>query len=233
MKTLIIIPAYNEEHGILNTINDLKNNAKNVDYVVINDGSKDNTKKVLLENDINFIDLTNNLGIGGAVQTGYKYALEKGYDVAIQFDGDNQHDAKYIELLIKEIENGADLSIGSRYVSELSEFKSTAMRRFGKNILSVLIKICTGTKIYDPTSGYRAANAKVIKLFADSYPTDYPEPDTVAMILKKGYKVTEIPVKMNERKTGKSSINAFKSIYYMIKVGISIILTSINTKREK
>ncbi len=233
MNTLIIIPAYNEEHGILNTINDLKNNAKNVDYVVINDGSKDNTKKVLLENDINFIDLTNNLGIGGAVQTGYKYALEKGYDVAIQFDGDNQHDAKYIELLVKEIENGADLSIGSRYVSELSEFKSTAMRRFGKNILSVLIKICTGTKIYDPTSGYRAANAKVIKLFADSYPTDYPEPDTVAMILKKGYKVTEIPVKMNERKTGKSSINAFKSIYYMIKVGISIILTSINTKREK
>lgn len=233
MKTLIIIPAYNEEKSILKTINSLENVKHQIDYIIINDGSTDQTKEVCISNNLNFLDLPNNLGIGGAVQTGYKYALIHNYDISIQFDGDGQHDASYIDSLIEEIEKGADMAIGSRYIKELSEFKSTFLRRLGKNFLSFMIKLVTKEKIYDPTSGFRATNKKIIKIFADHYPTDYPEPDTIVEILKKGYKIKEIPVKMNARLSGKSSINAFKSIYYMIKVSASIILTGIKTKKEK
>lgn len=233
MRTLIIIPAYNEEKNILNTIQSLKKSNPKVDYIIINDGSTDNTKEVCIQNQLNFIDLPNNLGIGGAVQTGYKYAHEKNYDIAIQFDGDNQHDSRYINNLIKEIANGANLVIGSRYIEPLSEFQSTFLRRFGKNILSALIKLCTSQKVYDPTSGYRAADKKIISIFANNYPDDYPEPDTIVEILKKGYTISEIPVKMNARTNGKSSINALKSVYYMCKVSISIIITSLHTKKEQ
>lgn len=233
MRTLMIIPAYNEEESILNTVKNLKKTAPEVDYVIINDGSKDSTKEICLKNDLNFIDLPSNLGIGGAVQTGFKYAEKYDYDIAIQYDGDGQHDAKYINLLVKEIENGADMVIGSRFVGNESKFQSTFMRRFGKDILSVLIKIFTHKKIYDPTSGYRAANKDIIKLFAEKYPIDYPEPDTIVEVIKKGYVVKEVPVSMNERQGGKSSISIFKSAYYMIKVTISIVLTAINTRKEK
>ena len=157
MKVLMIIPAYNEEKSILNTVKmiektKLKNNT--LDYIIINDGSKDNTKQICIDNNLNFIDLPINLGIGGAVQTGYKYAYRNNYDIAIQFDGDGQHDASYIDALVKEINNGNDIVIGSRFVSELSEFKSTAIRRVGINFLSRLIKLCTRRRIYDPTSGF-------------------------------------------------------------------------------
>lgn len=232
MKTIMIIPAYNEEASILNTVKNLESIAPEVDYVIINDGSKDNTKKICLENGLNFVDLPNNLGIGGAVQTGYKYALRNGYDIAIQFDGDGQHDAKYIKSLVREIASGADMAIGSRYIGHKSEFQSTFMRRLGKNILSTLIKLTTGQKISDPTSGYRAVNRDIIELFSQKYPIDYPEPDTIVEVIKKGYNVKEIPVSMNERQGGKSSIDLFKSVYYMIKVSISIIITAINTKKE-
>lgn len=236
MKVLMIIPAYNEEKSIENTVKMLdKASLKNgiIDYIVINDGSRDNTKKVCIENNINFIDLPNNLGIGGAVQTGYKYALYNDYDIAIQFDGDGQHDASYISNLVEEIEKGNDIVIGSRFVKELSEFKSTFIRRLGIKWLSLLIKICTRKRIYDPTSGFRACNKKVIKEFATDYPIDYPEPDTIVTIIKKGYKVSEIPVKMNERTGGVSSLNTniFKPIYYMIKVSLAIIISSLSTKK--
>lgn len=236
MKVLMIIPAYNEEKSIVNTVNMIKNTSlkkHTLDYVVVNDGSKDNTKNVCLANNLNFIDLPVNLGIGGAVQAGYKYALYNDYDIAIQFDGDGQHDASYIERLVKEISNGNDIAIGSRFVEELSEFKSTAARRIGINFLSHLIKLCTKKRIYDPTSGFRACNRTIIKEFAKDYPIDYPEPDTIVTIIKKGYKVSEIPVKMNERKEGKSSLNSnlFQPIYYMIKVSIAIIISSMSTKK--
>ena len=236
MKVLMIIPAYNESKSIVNTVNSIKNTKlKNdtLDYVVINDGSKDNTKQVCTDNNINFIDLPMNLGIGGAVQTGYKYALYNDYDIAIQFDGDGQHDASYIEALVEEIKKGNDIAIGSRFVAELSEFKSSAVRRVGINFLSRLIKFCTKKRIYDPTSGFRACNKTIIEEFALEYPTDYPEPDTIVSIIKKGYKVSEIPVKMNERKEGTSSLNAniFKPIYYMIKVSLAIIIASLSTKK--
>ena len=231
MKVLIIIPAYNEELNIENTVNKIINynkKSKNIiDYVVINDGSTDNTYQVCKDNNYNVINLIHNLGIGGAVQTGYKYAYQNDYDIAIQFDGDGQHDENYIDGLVKKIEEGNDLVIGSRFVAELSKFKSTGTRRLGIRILSFLIKICTGKKIYDPTSGFRAANKEVIKLFASSYPTEYPEPESTTFLIRKKLKVSEIPVEMHERKHGKSSIKPLKSIYYMFSVSISIIITSI------
>lgn len=234
MKVLVIIPAYNEEKNIIKTVESLKTvKLKNhtLDYVVINDGSCDNTKKVCIENNFNLIDLPFNLGIGGAVQTGYKYAYYNNYDIAIQFDGDGQHDASYITSLIEEIENGNDIVIGSRFISDLSTFKSTRIRRVGINFLSWLIKKVTGKKIYDPTSGFRAVNRKIIHLFADNYPSDYPEPDTIVTIIKKDFKVSEIPVKMHERANGQSSISLMKSVYYMIKVSLAIIIASLSTKK--
>lgn len=236
MKVLLIIPAYNEEKSILSVIENIKkikvDESIKLDYVVINDGSTDKTKEICLENKLNFIDLPCNLGIGGAVQTGYKYAYYKDYDIAFQIDGDNQHDVSYVPRLIEAINAGNDLVIGSRFVSELSEFKSSFLRRVGINLLSFLIKVCTHQKVYDVTSGYRACNKTLIKYFAFNYPIDYPEPDTLVQVIKKGKKVMEIPVKMNERKTGKSSINGLKSIYYMIKVSFAIIVADISTKKE-
>ena len=234
-RVLMIIPAYNEEKSILSVVENIKKvKTKDfmLDYIVINDGSKDKTREVLIKNKLNFIDLPCNLGIGGAVQTGYKYAFYHDYDVAIQFDGDNQHDASFIPDLVTNIKKGNDLVIGSRFVGDLSEFKSSKLRRMGINLLSGIIKICTGVKIYDVTSGYRACNKKLISYFANNYPVDYPEPDSLVQVLKMKYKVREIPVIMHKRKTGKSSINGFKSIYYMIKVILAIIIADISTKGD-
>ena len=215
MKILVIIPCYNEDKNIVNTVNDLKK--VNVDYIVINDGSTDNSLKVLRDNNINHINLINNVGIGGVMQTGYKYALKNNYDIAIQFDGDGQHDASYIKDLIKPIkEKRANLVVGSRFVWNESEFKSTAVRRLGINILSSLYKIITKKELKDMTSGFRAADKEVIKIFAKNYPSEYPEPVTNLAISKMN--IVEVPVKMKERLHGKSSITPFKSIYYMINV---------------
>ena len=229
MKVLLVIPAYNEEESIKKTVDTIisynKKNKTDYDYIVINDGSKDKTEEILVKNKFNHIKLVNNLGIGGAVQTGYKYALEKGYDIAIQYDGDGQHDVSYVKDIIKPIEIGeADMVIGSRFVKEMSEFRSTYARRVGINLISFFIKIKTGKKIYDTTSGFRAANRRVIELFARTYPQEYPEPISSVNVLRSGLKISEVPVKMNAREAGTSSIKAWKSIYYMINVILSIIL---------
>lgn len=231
---LIIIPAYNEEKSILQVVSNIKKvklEGARIDYIIINDGSTDNTRQVCIDNDLNFIDLPCNLGIGGAVQTGYKYAYYNNYDIAIQFDGDNQHDASYIPNLVEELNKGNDLVFGSRFIKDVSTFKSSFLRRLGINILSFIIKVCTGFKVYDVTSGFRAVNRSLIEYFARKYPSDYPEPDTLVQVLKMGYKVKEIPVKMRERKKGKSSINGLKSVYFMIKVTLAIIIADISTKR--
>lgn len=237
MKVLVIIPAYNEELNIQNTVNKIvkynKKSSNNIDYIIINDGSKDNTKEICINNNYNVINLIHNLGIGGAVQTGYKYALENNYDVAIQFDGDGQHDENYIDSLVIEIEKGNNFVIGSRFVSELSKFKSTGTRRMGIKILSFLIRLCAGKKIYDPTSGFRAADREVIKLFAERYPTEYPEPESTVELISKKFKVKEVPVEMHEREFGTSSIKPLKSIYYMFSVSISIIVASISGEMKK
>lgn len=232
-KILMIIPAYNEEKNILDTVN-MINNYKDLklDYVVINDGSIDNTLNVLKNNNIDYINLSNNLGIGAAVQTGYKYAHLNDYDIAIQFDGDGQHDINYVYKLVKEIEKGSDLVIGSRFSDQKSDFLSTRSRRLGIKIISFFIKLFSKKKILDVTSGYRASNKKVIEYFSKHYPFDYPEPITNLELLKKGYKISEVAVNMRERKYGKSSINLKKSIGYMINVVISLFVTNFSRKEK-
>ena len=236
MKKLLIIPAYNEEENIANVCKMIKDyNTKHktsYDFIVINDGSLDNTEKICIKNKIPCVSLVQNLGIGGAVQTGYKYALENDYDIAIQFDGDGQHDINYIDNIVSLIEdNEADFVIGSRFVGNVSEFRTSSSRRAGIKIISFFIKLVTGVKIFDTTSGYRACNKKVIKEFASNYPTEYPEPITTVELLKKGYIVKEIAVNMKERVNGKSSIHTWKNVYYMINVILSILI--IGTRRYK
>lgn len=232
-KILLIIPAYNEELNILNTYNSIKEynkkNKENYDVIVINDGSTDGTEQVLVKNEIPHIKLLHNLGIGGAVQTGYKYAFENDYDIAVQFDGDGQHDVNYVKKLISPIENEkSDFTIGSRYIDKTtSEFKSTVARQMGIKIISKVIKFATGKKVFDTTSGFRACNKEVIESFSLNYPIEYPEPITTTELLKKGYKLTEVAVSMNERQGGVSSIKAWKNVYYMINVCLSIIMVGI------
>lgn len=229
-KILIIIPAYNEEKNIVKTVDSIKK-YKNIklDYVVVNDGSTDNTKKIMQENDIDFIDLPFNLGIGAAVQTGYKYAFYNDYDIAIQFDGDGQHDINSVEALIKPIiDEEVDMVVGSRYIDDTSSFKSTFSRRVGIKVISSLIHLLSKKRLKDVTSGYRAVNKNVIRIFANDYPYDFPEPITNYALLKSGFKVKEVGVNMFEREGGISSIRALKSIYYMFNVCLSILLFNSN-----
>lgn len=230
MKVLLIIPSYNEEANVLNNYKRIvKHNEKyktNYDVIIVNDGSKDKTEKICKENNIPYISLVHNLGIGGAVQTGYKYAYEHGYDVAVQFDGDGQHDVRYVENIIKPIKDKkADMVIGSRFIDKRSsEFKTSRARRIGIKLISFFIKIITKKKIYDTTSGFRAVDRKLIERFASDYPVEYPEPVSTTEVLRLGYRVEEVPVSMNERENGVSSIKAWKNVYYMINVILSIVI---------
>ncbi len=228
MKVLIIIPAYNEADGISQLIDNLKTNYAQYDYVIINDGSTDNTKKLCKEKDYNVLNLPINLGIGGAVQTGYKYARENDYDIAVQIDGDGQHNPQYIEQMIMRMETeDADIVIGSRFINK-EGFQSSRMRRAGINFLSNLIKLCTGKKIYDVTSGFRVVNKRFINIFSEDYSRDYPEPEAIVTAVMWKGKLLEEPVIMNERKTGTSSINFRRSFYYMIKVTLAILVRRIS-----
>jgi glycosyltransferase involved in cell wall biosynthesis len=199
-----------------------------LDYIVINDGSTDKTKEVLVENNIPTVHLIKNLGIGGAVQTGYIYAEQNDYDIAVQFDGDGQHDIASIEDLVRPIiEKKADFTIGSRFVEgSPSEFKTSFSRRMGINLISSFIKFKTKVTILDVTSGYRAANRDVIEYFSKHYPKKYPEPETNAILIKQNRKVKEVGVNMFERLEGKSSITPIKSVRYMIEVLTSILILS-------
>ena len=227
MKKIVIIPAYNEEGGIVKTVTDVMENAKDFDYVVINDCSKDNTLEICHEHNFNIVNLPVNMGIGGGVQTGYMYAYRNGYDIAVQFDGDGQHNASYLDSMLKKlVEENLDMVIGSRYI-EKEGFQSSGMRRMGIKYFTGLIKLLTGKKITDPTSGMRMINRKIMKQFSEEYTKDYPEPESIVTILKEGAKVEEIPVKMNAREEGVSSISPSKSIYYMVKVSIAVLIAAI------
>ena len=229
-KFLLIIPAYNEEKNILSIYKTIekynKKSSYKYDVIVINDGSLDNTKEIIEKNKIPHIDLIENLGIGGAVQTGYKYAYENDYDIAIQFDGDGQHDINYVKNIIDPIiKNKADMVIGSRFIDDsTSNFKSTVSRQIGIKLISFFIKLKTGKRIYDTTSGFRACNKKIIERFSRSYPLEYPEPITTTELLQDGYKVSEEAVSMKERTAGESSIGSWKNAYYMFNVILTIIL---------
>lgn len=220
MKTLIIIPAHNEQDAILNTIDDLSKNAVGLDYIVINDGSSDSTEEILKRNKIKHVTLPVNLGLTCAVQTGYVYAYENGYDCAIQFDGDGQHQAKYLKVLVDEIENGANIVVGSRFVDKKKDY---SMRMIGSRIISFLIRLKTGVRINDPTSGMRALDRKNIYDYAYDM-NSRPEPDSLAKQIKKGYKVKEVQVEIKDRESGKSIYSSFwPSFTYMVKMIISIL----------
>lgn len=228
LRVIIIIPAFNEAEAILSTVNEVKR--AGYDYIVINDGSTDDTLSICRENNLNVLDLPQNLGIGGAVQAGHKYALTHDYDIDIQFDGDGQHDVSYLGDLIESVSKGNDLVIGSRFLTETDGFKSTWLRRVGKTWLSGAIKFVTGKEITDPTSGFRACGKNAISLFCRSYPTDYPEPESIVSALRRGLSVAEVPVAMRERQGGKSSIGALSSVYYMVKVTLAIFVVAVAKK---
>ena len=231
MKKLIIIPAYNETDNIVQTIENIKKTAPDFDYIIINDCSTDDTLKKCRDIHYNVINLPVNLGIGGAVQTGYMYGVRNGYDLAVQVDGDGQHDATFLHRMAENLEaTGADIVIGSRFI-EKKGFQSTGARRAGIKYFTWLIKLLTGTVITDPTSGLRMVNRKVMEQFAESYPKDYPEPETAVAILVRGMKIREIPVIMHARKGGVSSISLKKSFYYMVKVSMAIVIERLRGKQ--
>jgi len=227
LKNLIIIPAYNEEKSILDTVTDIQKYAPEFDYIVINDCSSDRTLDVCRQNRIPYLNLPVNLGIGGAVQTGYHYAKENGYQIAVQFDGDGQHDARYLEIMKDLLLNDeSDMVIGSRFI-EKEGFQSSGIRRLGIRYFTILIGILTGVRITDPTSGMRMAGERAIAIFAENYPKDYPEPESAVAAIRQGLRIVEIPVVMRHRTEGVSSISASRSIYYMVKVTLAILLERI------
>lgn len=224
MKTLVIIPAYNEQDNILKTLSDLKRYFPEGDVLAVNDCSQDHTAEILRDHHINHLNFVNNLGIGGAVQAGYIYAQRFGYDIAVQFDGDGQHMAQYLHDLTAPIEsNDADVVIGSRFV-EKEGFQSTHTRRTGIRILSWLIFVLSGVRVNDVTSGMRAVNRKYITAFARNYVQDYPEPEAIFFAGMDGARIKEVPVQMRARENGKSSISPLRSVYYMAKVSLALVL---------
>lgn len=224
MKVLVIIPCYNESESICRVVERLKQTCPDVDYLIVNDCSTDNSAEILKNNHYNYLDLPLNLGIGGGIQSGYLYAVAHDYDLTVQMDGDGQHDPNYLYDVIRPVAQGKlDMCIGSRFI-EKQGFQTSFMRRVGIRFLSFMIRMLTGKTILDVTSGYRACSKEMTKLFSQSYAQDYPEPEAIVTALCNGYRVGEVPVKMEERQGGVSSIRAFKSVYYMIKVSLALII---------
>ena len=233
MKTLVIIPCYNEEENIVKVVNRLKTVAPQVDYLIVNDCSTDKSESICKQNGFNFISLPINLGIGGGVQSGYQYACEQGYDITVQMDGDGQHDPKYLADVISPVMDGTlDMCIGSRFIKK-EGFQTSFMRRFGINFLSTLIKMLSGKKINDVTSGFRACNKDLTAYYSKNYAQDYPEPEAIIASVLTGFNVGEVAVEMQERMGGVSSISPLKSIYYMVKVSISLVVFRMGIKRKR
>ena len=219
MRTLLIIPAYNEEESLKSTVDSIVREAPSVDYLVVNDGSKDGTVGVCRENGYPFLDLPTNLGLAGAFQAGMKYAYRHDYDCAIQFDADGQHLPEYIEPMVEALEN-ADIVIGSRFAEAK---KPRSMRMLGSNLISAAIKLTTGQTVKDPTSGMRAFNKRMIAVMANGLNCG-PEPDTVSYLMKRaGARVIEVPVEMAERTAGESYLNPWRSSVYMVRMSMSIL----------
>lgn len=232
MRVLIVIPAYNEQDTIQNVIAEIRA-AGEYDYVVVNDCSTDATGALLKHGGYNHIDLPVNLGIGGGMQTGFQYAVQNGYDIAVQIDGDGQHDPRYLKDIVEPVARSeCDMCIGSRFI-EREGFQTSFMRRLGINILRFLIRLCCGARITDTTSGFRAMNAAVTAHFAEHYAQDYPEPESIISAVTAGFKVKEAPVQMRERQGGVTSISPLKSAHYMIKVSIAIVLYRIIQVRKR
>jgi hypothetical protein len=223
MKLLVVIPAFNEAENIEGVIKDLRENYPYASSIVINDGSLDDTSSRAEACGVNVVDLPYNLGIGGAVQTGFIIAERKGYDAVVQFDGDGQHIASEIEKLIAPLNSGADIVIGSRFI-KTNDYKMPFFRKIGAQLFSSFISLTCGKKVYDTTSGFRAYGKKAIRLFSQYYPEDYPEVEALILAHKKQLSVMEVPVSMKKRTHGRSSITPLRAIYYMIKVLLAIFV---------
>lgn len=228
-KVIAIIPAYNEQDNIVSTIEDLRSNAPEIDYVIVNDGSKDRTLDICKEQGYHYLSLPVNLGLAGAFQTGMKYAERNGYDYAIQFDADGQHSAAYINDMVDVAERtGADVVIGSRFANCKKPFSP---RMVGSTLITAMILLTTFKKVQDPTSGMRLFSSRLIPLFANEL--DYgPEPDTISLLMRQGYKVEEVQVEMRERTAGESYLNFTKSVSYMLRMCISILLVQWFRKKK-
>lgn len=225
MRVLAVVPAYNEEESLPHTINDLQTNRPDVDVLVVDDGSRDNTTLVARELGCRVVTLPHNLGIGGAVQTGLMYAVEHGYDVIVQFDADGQHLACEMEKVLAPVFAGeVDVAIGSRFLGS-GGFKSTLLRRCGIKLFELVISGAVRRRITDSTSGFRAFNREVFSYLAEDYPCDYPEVEAVVVLAKNGFRIKEVSVKMRERVAGRSSIRPLHSVYYMIKVLLAILMS--------
>jgi len=224
-RVVVLIPAYNERETIADVAANLRAAAPDYDLVIINDGSRDETAAIAagLEG-VTLLDLPCNLGIGGAMQTGYKYALRKGYDVAVQCDADGQHPAEAIQRLVGRLLDGsADVVIGSRYVADTG-YTPSLIRRIGKSLLSRWVDTLIGGGVTDTTSGFRAMNQRAFAIFAHSYPEDYPEPEALVILHRHGLRAAEVPVAMLPRQGGESSIRPLGALYYMIKVALAIFI---------
>jgi len=228
MRKLVVIPAHNEEQNIRTVIHSVKRLHPDIKIVVVNDGSTDGTSMAARQTgEALVIDLPFNLGIGGAVQTGYLFAWRSGYDTVIQVDADGQHDPAELYKLIACMEKGeADCCIGSRFARN-TDYRQTLFRMLGIRILASIIRWTSGRRFTDPTSGFRAVNRSVIRVFADDYPDDYPEAEAIVILERMGFRVRETAVRMNYRMSGRSSITPFRSVYYMIKVPLAVLMTRI------
>jgi glycosyltransferase involved in cell wall biosynthesis len=233
MRTLVIVPAFNEARSLPAVADDLRRNAPDADVCVVDDGSADGTSEVAGRLGLRVLRLPTNLGIGGAVQAGYLWAFEHGYDAAVQFDGDGQHDGASLSAILEPIRAGAaDLVVGSRFLGD-GEFRSTRARRLGIRYLSGLIRARCGARVTDATSGYRAASRAAIALFARAYPSDFPEPESIAIACRAGLRVSEVPVRMRERLHGESSISFLRSFQYVVKVTVALILLPVRARRSR
>jgi glycosyltransferase involved in cell wall biosynthesis len=232
MRFLAIVPCYNEESSVGGVVRGVKGAYPDADVLVINDGSTDGTAGAAEDAGARVVTFPYNMGIGAAMQAGYRYARSGGYDVAAQVDGDGQHDPSELHRIIAPIRAGeADIVVGSRFLGGAG-FKSTAMRRLGIKVFSMVLSVLTGEKVADPTSGFRAANKKVIGLFAEDYPEDYPEVESLMLSHLAGLRVKEVQVTMRPRAGGRSSITPIRSAYYMVKVTMVLFIWLVR-KRPK
>jgi glycosyltransferase involved in cell wall biosynthesis len=232
MRALAIVPAWNEDRDLARVIGELRRAVPGWDICVVDDGSSDTTAAVARRAGAVVLRLPINLGIGGAVQTGYLWARAHGYEIAAQIDGDGQHDPQYLASAARPITDGtADVVIGSRYLNP-GGFRSSAIRRAGTRYLSWFLRLRCKAQITDPTSGFRVAGPRAIELFAADYPSDYPEPEAIALATRHGLRVEEVPVVMRERQHGTSSIGPARTLYYLIKVSLALLLLPMERSRK-
>lgn len=223
-RTLIIIPAYNEEQSLPAVIDDLRRHIPGGDILVVDDGSRDRTAAAARSAGVRVASLPFNLGIGAAMQTGYRYARQKGYDIAIQFDGDGQHMAEEIAILLEKLgKGGADIVVGSRFLKK-GDYRPSFFRKIGIWVFSTVLSSILGMPVTDTTSGFRAANRRVIEFFAGNYPEDYPEVESLVLLHRAGMAIAEAPVRMRDRTGGRSSITPIRSAYYMVKVLLAVFI---------